>query len=851
MVDFKNKGSPAGAVLIGVFAALAAGAPLPVLAQGATAELDEVVVTARKVEERLNDVPVAVSAFTAADLLERNVTSLADVAAFTPGFSFEAYSGGTTPAPLIRGLTQNALTDRNQNVATFVDGIHVQQQGNIDLSLLDLERIEIIKGPQNAQYGKSSFAGAINWVPKRPTLGKWEGTVGLVVGTDERRDVTAAVSIPVWQDKLAVRLSGVRTEFDGTFKNNYPNSGNGVASTVAGYSWDGNDGNLGGYDNDAVQASLRFRPIDALTLDLLYFRSETRNDPGAGISIQPLTGNVPAVGAPATIIAAPTAAQLNPHNCSPSPGLVGQLPAGLNQLRCGEIPIDKSRVLADPRSQGSHTHSDIMSARIQYEFTDSLSATYLYGRGLYDAAGYQAGGQPEVLVNGDLSLRPASAMGTGPGYITFSGNPFTDQEAKSHEIRFDGKFGNIGWRIGYYRNDVEDIGALALFSRRLPLSADPANATLITAIPFVTADPQSLLTRFTDKIDSEFFAINIPFAETWNVDLEGRQNKEVRRSSVLVYQFGPTGAPTTSAFRNLEREFKKFTPRVNVRWQPRKEWTFYASAAVGEKSGGFNGATADVLAYDPETNKTYELGAKQTLLDRRLQLNYAVFFVDWKDLQLSVPDTIPTNPNSTVQEPNFIGNVKGAESKGFEVEAIMIVSDRVKANFSAAYVQSQFKNGTVDTTFGRLCETTGTAACVFLPRTRVGTVPGPLPLGGSPIGGNDLPRTPSTQLAAGLEYRMPIGAFQFSARGDLTYQNKYYAENLNLAFIPDRTLLNLNFGLSDEDGRWSVNLWGKNVTDEVYASSAFAVSVVNQYIPALGQGATFGLAARYNFAAQD
>jgi outer membrane receptor protein involved in Fe transport len=122
--------------------------------------LEEVVVTSRKVEEKLNDIPIAVSAFTAQDLQDRNVTSLADIAAFTPGFSYEAYSGGTTPAPLIRGLTQNALTDRNQNVATFVDGIHVQQQGNIDFSLLDIERVEIIKGPQNAQYGKRDQLGA-------------------------------------------------------------------------------------------------------------------------------------------------------------------------------------------------------------------------------------------------------------------------------------------------------------------------------------------------------------------------------------------------------------------------------------------------------------------------------------------------------------------------------------------------------------------------------------------------------------------------------------------------------------------------------------------------------------------
>ena len=83
--------------------------------------------------------------------------------------------------------------------------------------------------------------------------------------------------------------------------------------------------------------------------------------------------------------------------------------------------------------------------------------------------------------------------------------------------------------------------------------------------------------------------------------------------------------------------------------------------------------------------------------------------------------------------------------------------------------------------------------------------------------------------------------------GDLTYQSKYYAENLNMASIPSRTLLNLSVGIGDPDGAWSVSLWSKNVTDELCASSAFAVSVVNQYIPAFAQGATFGPSARYNF----
>ncbi|MCU0760326.1 MAG: TonB-dependent receptor [Steroidobacteraceae bacterium] len=770
-------------------------------AQQGAALVEEIVVTARRVEEKLNEVPVAVTAYTGDDLKRRNVVSLADIAALTPGFSFEAYSGGTTPAPLIRGLSQAALTDRNQNVGTFVDGVHVQQQGNVDFTLMELERIEIIKGPQNAQYGRSSFAGAINWVPRRAELGEWGGNAAITYGTDERQDISAAINIPIG-DVLAVRVYGIKTEFDGTFKNNFPGSGAAIPSEAFGARFSGNEGNVGGWDNDAVQVGLKYQPVEDLQVNLLYYRSQTRNEPGAGLVISPIT-----------LAQLPTAtpAQQNPLNCSPTT-------TGINQLYCGELPVSESEVISDPRNTGAQTHSELVSARIDYKFSDSLGLMYLYGRGLYDSANYQAAAQPALLVTGNAQLG---------GVLQFVSNPFTDQEAESHELRLDGQLGRATWRLGYYYSDVNDFGAAAWFTNRRPLRLDPTNAFVSSGVP---AGPNSLLSNFIDRIESPFATVTIPFADTWTVDLEARYTQEERR------QILNTGV-------RFQADFDDFTPRVNVRWKPREEWTLYASAARGAKSGGFNGATADIPTFEPEQNTTFELGAKQTLWGRRLQLNYAVFATDWTDLQLSVPDTIPSGlvPPGT-QEGNFIGNVKGADALGVELEAQAALTDRITARFAGSYVESTFKDGTIDTTFGRNCETRGTPVCVFLPRQ-----PGFLPLGGSPIGGNDLPRTPRTQLALSLDYWRPLGKLEWTIRGDLTHQSKYYAETLNLAWIPSRTLLNLDVGLRHPDGTWSVNLWGNNVTDEVFASSAFAVAVARQYTPALGLGAMFGLTARYNF----
>lgn len=268
----------------------------PVAAQGTGSEQDstgpaveEIIVTARKVEENVQDVPIAITAFTAEEIARRNLNGIGDLVKDTAGVSFENYSGGTNPAIIIRGLAQTLLADRKQNVATFVDGIHVRQQGNVDFGLLELERVEILKGPQNSPCGRSAIAGAVNYVPKGPRLGEWDLNITLTAGSDERREVRGSVSIPLLQDKLAVRLYSVVNEFDATWANRFPSNGAAVAKcdTVIRRNWEGSDGNLGGYDNEAWRAAVTFQPIEALTIDAACYRSKVRNEFGANTQIRP------------------------------------------------------------------------------------------------------------------------------------------------------------------------------------------------------------------------------------------------------------------------------------------------------------------------------------------------------------------------------------------------------------------------------------------------------------------------------------------------------------------------------------------------------------------------------------
>jgi iron complex outermembrane receptor protein len=806
--DFRGE-RRAAALARAVAASLAIVAAAPALAQqatpagGPTAGLDDIIVTARRVEERLVDVPIAVTAFTADEMARRNILSIADVARFTAGFSFENYSGGSTPAPVIRGLSQTFLADRSQNVATFVDGVHVQQQGNVDFSLLELERIEVLRGPQNAQYGRSAFAGAINYVPKAPVLGEWDASVAATVGSDERLDGRVGVSIPVWQDKLALRLYAVMSEFDGTWENRFPTGDSAVATTdsVIRRRWEGTDGNLGGFDHEGYRAALTFRPIESLTIDASWWDSELRYEFGATGQIRPNS---------TTLWGTPYQT-----NCSPNA-------AGTTlQLYCGELKVDENALVIDPRSNGNYADSNLVTGRVQWQATDALTFTYIYGKGDYFTSQFNQTTIPPNPAREACGVFGTPCPPNTPGFVLFAIGSI-QQNSESHEIKVDGRFGDsIRWRLGYYTSKVDDDSYQNSSERRRSLVNDPTGQVIVLSAPLP-------LSQFRDDNDSVFASVSWQFADVFTLDVEGRYTEETR---LLV------GSPIGEA------TFDTFTPRVSLKWQPDDATMYYGSIAKGAKAGGFNTILAPPgnETFEPETNITYELGTKQTLLDGRLQLNAAVYFVDWEDLQVSTANLLPPPAGSTAR-PNYTSNAAGASSKGVELELVALLTDNWRLNFAGSYADPSYDDDVRDAGLGALCNSPQpVCTAVIVPRP-----PAP-PAVVADIGGNTLARTPKTMLSAGVEYASTFAEWGWSVRTDVSHQGKIYAEALNVAWFPSRTLLDLNFGVTSPDKRWGVNLWGRNVTDEVYTANSFVIGFANFYNPTIGDGRTFGLTARFNY----
>jgi len=275
-------------LLLGSAAVIATAWTAPVAAQTPGGILEEVVVTARKRDERLQDVPMAITAWNAQRLERLGIRDITDLALQTPGFAMQNQSR-QNEQPFLRGMSVNSVFRDRQNASFFVDGVYVAGIGRA-IGQDDIERIEVILGPQSAMFGRSTFAGAVNYISKKPVFDT-EGMVRGEVGSNGKYAGSASISGPLIGDKLAGRLSVGINRWDGEWRNTL-------------------DGKrLGTQEDQRVAASLLYRPTENFDATL-RFQFANFND-----------GNAPTVVLSATN-----------NNCLPSA-------TGAFQFFCGAIPI--------------------------------------------------------------------------------------------------------------------------------------------------------------------------------------------------------------------------------------------------------------------------------------------------------------------------------------------------------------------------------------------------------------------------------------------------------------------------------------------------------------------------------
>ncbi len=723
---------------------LAAPASTPAFAQTALS-LEEVVVTARKREESILDAPLSVSAFTEKAIVERNIVDQASLAHQTPGFDYTAPGGVSTARPVIRGMSQSSRAGDETNVATFIDGVYVDGFSSSAILLESLERVEVLRGPQSAQYGRNSFAGAINYITKKPSVKGFEAGINGVIGEDSRLGIGGYINAPVVEDKVAFRLDAAYDDTGGYYKD-----------AVSGQ-------HLNARESYSVRGGVlvNFSEVFSGTLQVTYQESETNTFARYHVPTD------------------------DPAMCCRS--ISSGAPAGFPTLYRGNMFIPNGTTYTyDPRSFAGEDEVLHVNLTLKADW-DDVVLTSITG---YDDRTFDTLADQDRTPEGTVFTLTPRAPGFQPRRIlaqTLSGTK-EKREAFSQELRLESSGENVvDWAVGAYysklkANNVRRQGAEIITNT--PLGPNPVANTLPVIVNGVI--PLAEVTDAETEMKSVFASLDYNILDNLTISGEGRYTWEDKNLDNSFLSAAPGGVG--SGYE--ETSFKYFTPRIIITYNPNQDLTLYASAAKGTKSGGINAGVNAVVGpmnpsidptwgtYAPEKAWSYEIGAKFSAFENRVRGAVAAYWVDWTNQQVSNTIFVPS-VNRTL---TAINNAAKSRVKGVEVELAAVITEGLVTNTSYAYNDASYK----DAVFSAY--NVENAALYGFP--------------GGDVSGNRIQNTSKHSFNFGVAYTLPAFAdYSVTARADYIYRSKQYDTPVNLAWTPDYSTINANLTLENDNTR--------------------------------------------------
>ena len=773
-----------------------------------------IVVTARRIDERPIDVPLAVDVVPADAIGPGGVDSLQSLAAKIPGLSFEAGWGGFFSSPVLRGQSQPSPLSRD-SVGVFIDGVYQANRDAVDSEPLDLERIEVIHGPQSALFGHSSFAGLIHFVPAEPAESLLVSGAG-DFGTDDLRGIRAIVSGPL-NGLVKARLAATYRAADGTHQN----------AALPGE-------NLGNSERFAIAASLATRdgsgPLSA-RLSARYGQSRS---------------NQPAL----------FTLDYRHYNCG------GRDPAsGVWSYFCGKAPIASqvsiSTDISDSRTRGGQaalhlaletggvelrSDSSFYQAEVSdYRDFDGSAEGELYG---VCVAGLNCNGigsltMPVVRLQRVSTVQRRSASAR--------------EIAQELRIRSSGD-SRFGWQIGgtVFWTRVRNTfaygagrGALATSERFSSLVlSNPQRVGAPAAINFaVVSDPNASQVIQLDEVQDRrtialFATADYRLTEGLRLRGEVRSNWERLDLDSRRANFLPSFGIGLGA-----RNFHDITPRIGIDWRPADGWLAFASYARGSRSGGLNifpNLLPEEQTFEPETNWTGEIGVKYFGSGVVRSARVTAYDIDWDNTQII---GLSTTPGVTAQ---IQRNTTGIHTQGIEIGAELAPARWLRFDFAYSYANPRFKAGSEDPGGNPFCGlalgVTTSSFCTIRP-SRID--PGQLV---ADISGNVPARAVRTSWTAGVTVSPMLHGLRFHA--EVSRQGNVFDRQINGLYYGARTLLGAR--VSIPLGPCSMELWGTNLGDARYASFAagrppvFYTGIPRPTDLVLGERRRIGLTLRFS-----
>ena len=746
--------------------------------------LEEVVVTARKRSENLQDVPASVVAFTANDIERAGIKSARDFVNLTPNVSMVETQNIAFSFVNIRGLSQVRNVD--PTVAVVVDGVLQTTSLGFSKDLFDVQQIEVLKGPQGALYGRNATGGAINITTKQPT-NEFEGFLRGGYGNGDSFSVVAGFSGALAEDKLLGRLVVSYKDADGWRDN--PNI----------------EEKVDPYEDLSIQSKLLWLISDAVTADLrfAYTNAEAR---GSGFRVNaPNFNNTPGAVNTCSFCTDVDAAV-------PVPGVPAPVSPAIG---------DPNNFLAPP--QGNRNGLDdreawVASAKIDWD-TDFGTVTSVTSLDSLDhiTIGEQFPYYPDSFVQG---LR-----------ATFGQNRFHD--SFSQEIRITSPDDQrLRWIVGAYyaKTDLDTMIAVNHdVDPDLPLviqNTDPNiggnNPTRLWCQSFAGAtggapcpnmNPTALSYSF-DSFESTataFFAqVNYDLTEEFELSFALRYDRDEREIRVnALQQYLPVfDFPSATEGEVRKANYDSVQPKLTLRWQPNDEMTIYGTLAQGFRSGGFNlsGVKAVVTAlteagipgmpqgvedsWKQEDTSSVEIGLKTSGVGGRLKFDAAVFYTEIDDA-FNFVFVAPVVSQ-------VIRNVDKANIKGFETSVAFLANEWLEIDASYGLIDSEVDKS-----------------------SWIGA-------GGVDIVGKTLPLNPKYTANIGITLSNSFADnMEGFLRVDFSRMGKTYFEAENFVGRNKVDLINVNAGFGTE--KWQVSVWAKNLTDKDYVAELINPPGVNYY----------------------
>ncbi|MEM6604878.1 MAG: TonB-dependent receptor [Pseudomonadota bacterium] len=781
----RDKNHSRNAVFLGVLSSLVFQA-VPASAQ----KLEEVVVTAtRRAETDIQSTAVAVTPVSDVEIARTIPRDLGDVLIYAPNVINGKQPGFKSANFAIRGVGQNGIILYFENqVGVIVDDFVIPHIQTANIEMLDIQGVEVLRGPQGTLFGKNTTGGVINVKTNRPELGANTLSLQGQVAEFDTFEVRGVANFALGET-AAVRIAAMQRESDGFYENGAqfgPVADFGVGHPFVGATGGGNGDNVGGDDVFSGRFKFRWQPTEDLDINLSYEMVRDQGEAPPSVNNTPLN----------------TDYLWNALGFTRDPG---------NRLDVAAT-TNRNGVLLDMGTRGHEIDVDGFYANIDWSINDDYTLTGF--------AGYRE----------TDSWLPSTYTGEVGPVSLFDANRQDNRETTQVEMRIASDLdGPFNWVGGFFYQEDETVFTVAQVLGFVDMTLD--SAALFGDPLFFNNNPQ-VLANAQDAEALAFYAdASFELTDQWTLSAGLRYTNEekswVGRNQVFVQAlsggFDPNftwrelGEPLAAADFNRfptgvvrdNEEWDEPTWKFSLSYQATDEIYAYGTYSRGFKSGGYNDQTGtggnpieplQARPVDPETADSFELGIRSEWLDNRLRLNLTGFYVTYDDSQQQLLAEIEADRDgdgineSTFQETRFF-NAAEINVFGLELEGTWLATDNLTISGSLGLLDSEFDEFQADTNFD-------------------GTID-------VDLSNNDVARAPEVTWNLDVVYDQEFSAGAIDWALNLNYVDDAVYAYTAIPGTPDgitddRTLLNASATFRPSSGNWWVRAFGKNITDEEY-----------------------------------